>query len=99
MIEMPQFKTICQKVYFPLTGYTVSDFVIVNGGLLSILSRATNAELKSCGIEPKDAVDAFALCERNVMAVIDNLGLFVEATLANIRILLLGVSAEFFYFW
>jgi hypothetical protein len=46
MADANKLKEICQAVYFPTKGYSISDFLLVNGGLISILCNATEAELK-----------------------------------------------------
>ncbi|GAB7351866.1 hypothetical protein MBLNU459_g2419t2 [Dothideomycetes sp. NU459] len=62
LLEFSRFKGKCQTVYFPLNGYTLSDFIIVNGGLFDILSDAPEADLNFCGIDSAQADEAVAMC-------------------------------------
>ena len=94
MLDADRFKVVCQNVYFPINGYSMSDFIIANGGLISILENATDLELKACNIDSRDAAEGIAICERNVDAAIENLSPFLEPTLSNIEGLLFAVSGK-----
>jgi hypothetical protein len=61
MADASKLKEICQSVYFPIKGYSISDFLLVNGGLMSILCNATEAELKVCDIDPAEAARSIVI--------------------------------------
>ncbi|GAB7351867.1 hypothetical protein MBLNU459_g2419t1 [Dothideomycetes sp. NU459] len=92
LLEFSRFKGKCQTVYFPLNGYTLSDFIIVNGGLFDILSDAPEADLNFCGIDSAQADEAVAMCENNVSSAIAKMDPYIEPTLGHIEALLIGTN-------
>lgn len=92
MADASKLKDICQSVYFPVKGYSMPDLILVNGGLMSILCNATEAELKSCDIDPADAAGSIAICESNIALLIERISPFLEPTVTNIDALLISVS-------
>lgn len=91
LYDLSRYKEACQRVYFPLDGYTLSDFIIVNGGLFDICNETPEADLKAFDISTKEATDMAAMCESNVSAAIARMGLFIEPSLDNIQCLIAGV--------
>jgi hypothetical protein len=95
MADASKLKEICQAVYFPIKGYSISDFLLVNGGLMSILCNATEAELKVCDIDPVEATQNISICESNIDLLIERINPFTEPTVTNIDALLISVSVAF----
>lgn len=85
------FREICQRVYFPVRGYSMADFIIVNGGLMGILGMASSEQIQAHGIDPVHGGEAFTLCSNNVTKTMANLSMFLEPTLSNIEAILFGV--------
>ncbi len=92
MADAAKLKDICQAVYFPIKGYSMSDLLIVNGGLMSLLCNATEAELKACEIDPDEASRSITICETNISSLIERISPFLEPTTTNIDALLMSVS-------
>ena len=86
-----RFKESCQRVFFPATGYSMSDFIVVNGGLLGIMQTATDDQLRKCNIDPACIPEAIVLCESNVMRTIEKLNPFLEPSISSIEGLIFGV--------
>ncbi|KAE9368960.1 hypothetical protein N431DRAFT_561255 [Stipitochalara longipes BDJ] len=92
MADATKLKDICQLVYFPIKGYSMSDLLIVNGGLMSLLCNATEAELKECDIDPAEATRSITICETNISLLIERISPFLEPTVTNIDALLISVQ-------
>ncbi|KAK0119466.1 hypothetical protein ONS95_010914 [Cadophora gregata] len=86
------FRQTCQKYYFPIDGYSASDFIITNGGLMGIIGLATASQLESHGIDPAGAAEVVEMCSNNVSVTIEKLSIFLEPRMANIECLLYGVQ-------
>jgi len=91
MMTVGRFKEICQKVYFPVNGYSLADFMVVNGGLFGLLTTATDEQFRKCGLDPAVIPEAIAICDNNVDATILRLNPFLEPSLYNVEALLFGV--------
>lgn len=59
---------------------------------MSILTYASEEELRACSIRQDDGAKMIALCESNISAMIERLHPFVEPTITNIEGLLFAVS-------
>jgi hypothetical protein len=92
MADATKLKDICQSVYFPIKGYSMSDLLIVNGGLMSLLCNATEAQLRECNIDPAEASRSITICESNIALLIERISPFLEPTGTNIDALLISVS-------
>lgn len=92
MADASKLKEICQSVYFPIKGYSISDFLLVNGGLMSILCNATETELKVCDIDLAEATRSIVICESNIALLIERINPFTEPTVTNIDALLISVQ-------
>jgi hypothetical protein len=99
MADAGRIKEICQAVYFPIKDYSMSDLIVVNGGLMSILCSATEVELKACNIDPTEATQSIAICENNIALLIEQISPFLEPTVDNIDSLLIAVSFSIFSIW
>lgn len=86
------FRETCQRYYFPVNGYSVSDFIITNGGLMGIVGMASAAQLRAHGIDPAAAAQVVEMCSNNVSVTIAKLSIFLEPKISNIECLLFGVS-------
>lgn len=76
MADANKLKEICQAVYFPIKGYSISDFLLVNGGLISILYNATEAKLKVWDIDPIEAMQNISICESNIAILVERINPF-----------------------
>ena len=85
------FRQTCQRYYFPINGYSASDFIITNGGLIGIIGLATAEQLQAHGIDPETAAEIIEMCSNNVSVTIAKLSIFLEPRIANIECLLFGV--------
>merc|ERR1711939_633093 len=86
------FRQTCQRYYFPINGYSASDFIITNGGLIGIIGLATVEQLQAHGIDPETAAEIIEMCSNNVSVTIAKLSIFLEPRIANIECLLFGVQ-------
>lgn len=84
----------CQRVYFPVNGYTWSDFVIVNAGIAHLLKDPTWTQLQAFDIGHDEAAEAIKQCEGNVDIVVRDLNFFIEPKIENIEALLVSVSPQ-----
>lgn len=89
------FRNVCQRVYFPVNGYSMADFIITNGGLCGILGMASTSQLRQFGIDPKVGDKTIAICAKNVSTTIAKMSAFLAPTFPNIEALLFGVSPCF----
>ncbi len=88
------FRNICQRVYFPVSGYSMADFIITNGGLCGILGMASTSQLREFGIDSETGDKVVAMCTKNVSITIANMSIFLAPTFSNIEALLFGVSSS-----
>ena len=87
------FRETCQRYYFPVNGYSISDFIIINGGIMGIIGLANAEQLGAHGIEPADAARVVEMCSNNVSLTISKLSIYLEPKIANIESLLYGVGS------
>lgn len=92
MLDFDSYKQTVQKVYFPLDGYTMSDFVVTNGALFTIFTDLPESALQAASIGREQAAGAASLCESNVTAVMERLSPFLEPNIRNIEAILVGVN-------
>ena len=90
--DASRFKALCQKVYFPVDGYSLSDYIVVNGVLFFLLQVAKTDRLLACGIDPAAATEAITTCENNVNSTIEKLSPFREPTIFSVEAVSIGVS-------
>lgn len=82
----------CQKVYFPIDGYSIADFVIVHAALSSIIRVSSEPELRQLGMSRPEAQETVSLCQRNVRVALEQSSIFLQPCMDNIVALLHGVS-------
>ncbi|KAH6670441.1 hypothetical protein B0J14DRAFT_565206 [Halenospora varia] len=90
MPKVDSFVETCQKIYFPIDGYSLSEFMIFSYGSAFLLENVNMKTLVDYGIKTEEAEECLALCKRNAMAILEHMGLFLEPCLNNIQTLLLG---------
>ena len=93
MIGINDFTAKCQKVYFPIEGYSRADWVIVNGCLMYFMGTLTPAKMVQFEISSEEVPMWMEICKGNTIKTIEQLGLFLEPSLDNIAALLLGVRS------
>lgn len=86
------FRETIQRYYFPLNGYSSTDFIITNGGLMGIIGLASAGQLGAHGIDPASAADIVEMCSNNVSKTLSKLSIYLEPKITNIECLLFGVS-------
>ena len=88
ILSANRFKETCQRVYFPVSGYSLGDFIVVNGGMMCILQNASESDLKLFDIDPSSVAESIAMCEDNVMSAIEKLSPLFEQSVSNLEALL-----------
>ncbi|KAL2070276.1 hypothetical protein VTL71DRAFT_13302 [Oculimacula yallundae] len=88
-----RLRETCQKCYFPVNGFSASDFVITNGAFVAILGLANSAQLEAHGLDSNIAAEAVKMCSNNVSITISKLSIFLEPKISNIECLLFGVQS------
>ncbi|KAL9107875.1 MAG: hypothetical protein Q9227_007293 [Pyrenula ochraceoflavens] len=87
MIDIAQFKEACRKIYFPVEGYSSSEFIIACGGLYYLLRDAHASELNAYDIEVEEAAQAAVTCEENISRIIGQFTPFLEPSVNSISAL------------
>lgn len=82
----------CQKVYFPIDGYSKADFITVHAVLVFIIRASSESDFLQLGISPSEARETIKLCQRNVRTALEQSSLFLEPCIDNILALVHGVS-------
>ena len=82
----------CQKVYFPVDGYSSADFITVHAALLTIVRTSSEPEFRQLELTPKEVQETISLCQRNVGIALEQTSLFLHPCLDNIVALAHGVS-------
>ncbi|KAH8674512.1 hypothetical protein BGZ60DRAFT_429510 [Tricladium varicosporioides] len=90
--KVDSFVEICQKIYFPIDGYSRSEFMIFSYGSAFLLENVNMQTLVDYGIKIGEMEECLALCKQNQMVILEHMGLFLEPCLNNIQTLLLGSS-------
>ena len=82
----------CQKVYFPVEGYSSADFITVHAALLTIVRTSSEPEFRQLGLSPQEVQEITSLCQRNIRVALEKTSLFLQPCLDNIVALAHGVS-------
>ena len=82
----------CQKVYFPVDGYSSADFITIHAALLTIVRTSSEPEFRQLGLTPKEVQEITSMCQRNVRVALERTNLFLQPCLDNIAALAHGVS-------
>ncbi|CZS96334.1 uncharacterized protein RAG0_05706 [Rhynchosporium agropyri] len=90
--DVRRLRETCQRIYFPVNGYSASDFIIANGGLVAILGLPNAGQLEAHGLDIATASEAVKMCSNNVSVTITKLSIFLEPKISNIESLLFGVE-------
>lgn len=91
ILDADDFVRRCQKVYFPVDGYSSADFIIVHAVLKCFLRNASDSDLQYLGSSRSAAQSTLHLCQRNVDAALERLGVFLQPCMDNIQALMLCV--------
>ncbi|KAH8587449.1 hypothetical protein B0O99DRAFT_678074 [Bisporella sp. PMI_857] len=88
MADIDRFKEICQRVYFPVEGYSIADFIVANCGLLGVLQSASQESFELCNVDPTSIPEAISMCQQNITSTLTKLTPFLEPSIFNIEALL-----------
>ncbi|KPI45262.1 uncharacterized protein AB675_2796 [Cyphellophora attinorum] len=92
VMEYNAFKTLCQRVYFPTSEYSIFDWILVNGGLFFLFRDAEGDLHEKLQIERSDVVANLNMCKNNVDTAIHGLPLCVEPSLEACQAIIIGAS-------
>lgn len=81
-----------QKLYFPIDGYSIADFIILHAALLFIIRHSDGYELGQLGLSPPDAQETISLSQKNIRTALEQLNPFLHPCMDNIAALVLCVS-------
>ena len=91
MFDLDLFVEKCQRVYFPIDGYSSADFITVHAALSAIIKSSSQSGYSQLGISRSEAQDTISLCRRNVMAALEQSSIFLQPCMDNIAALVYGV--------
>ena len=82
----------CQKVYFPIDGYSVADFITIHAALLTIIRNSSEPEFRQLDLSPEEVHETNILCQKNIRAALERTHLFLQPCMDNIVALIHGVG-------
>ena len=82
----------CQKVYFPIDGYSIADFITVHAALLTIIRNSSEHEFRQLDLSVKEVQETNILCQKNINAALERTNLFMQPCMDNIVALIQGVG-------
>lgn len=89
-VDIERFTDLCRRLYFSTDDITDATFILVNTGLAYLFFEAG---LAASNPEEKAQYDTYyAMCQKNLEAVLQQLNLLMPATLENIEALLMAAS-------
>lgn len=92
ILDADDFVRRCQKIYFPVDGYSSADFIIVHATLKCFLRNTSDSDLQYLGLSRSAAQATLILCQKNIDAAAERLSIFLQPCMDNIQALMLGVS-------
>lgn len=92
ILDADDFVRRCQKVYFPVDGYSSADFIIVHATLKCFLRNTVDSDLQHLGLSQSTAQATLSLCQKNIETAVERLSIILQPCLDNIQALMLGVS-------
>ena len=94
-MDVETFTEQCQKVYFPVDGYSMADFVSMHAALLIVVRNMTDYDFQQLKMKSQDIVATIILCQNNITSALEQLNLFLHPCTENIKALIMGVSHSF----
>ena len=82
----------CRKVYFPIDGYSIADFITVHAALLSVIRSSSKSEFCQLELSAVEVQETTILCRKNIKVALEQTNLFMQPCMDNIVALIHGVS-------
>ena len=92
MTDVDVWVEVCQKVYFPIDGYSTADFITLHAVLSAIIRYSSEPEFCELRLSRLEAQETIRLCHKNVKAALEQSNFFLQPCADNIAALLHGVS-------
>lgn len=90
LIDLGEFTTLCQKLYFPTEEFTIAIFISVHAGVLFVLRDMSEEKIKEYGFDPAEVTRCCSICSTNLETATKIFRLSIESTLDNIRAIILS---------
>ncbi|KAG6993754.1 hypothetical protein G7Y79_00051g086740 [Physcia stellaris] len=90
ILDVDDFIRRCQKVYFPVDGYSSADFIIVHATLKCFFQNTLDTDLQKLGLSRSAAQATLNLCQKNIETAVERLSIILQPCLDNIQALMLG---------
>ena len=91
-IDLDELSTLCQKLYFPIKGLSIPEFITVQSCVFFMTRDLVQQLVAQFNFDPLEIQQILSQCSTTLAQVTHDLTLLIQPSFENIRALLLLVS-------
>lgn len=91
-IDLEELSSLCQKLYFPVKGFSIGDFITVQSCIFFLTRDLVKVLVEQLDFNPLEIQQVLSQCSSSLTQILNKLPLLIQPVFENIRALLLLVS-------